>query len=74
MSGIQSRHASRLRAQLAQLDISTVPEEMDFSGWDLHALKGTLKNYWAVRVDKNWRMIFTFEDGDAVLVDYRDYH
>lgn len=47
---------------------------MDFSGWDLHALKGTLKNYWAVRVDKNWRMIFTFEDGDAVLVDYRDYH
>jgi len=24
--------------------------------------------------DCNWRMVFTFDGTDAVLVDYRDYH
>ncbi|NBW79014.1 MAG: peptidase, partial [Betaproteobacteria bacterium] len=23
---------------------------------------------------RNWRMVFTFEVADAVLVDYLDYH
>jgi len=27
-----------------------------------------------VWVDENWRLTFTFEGDDAVLVDYRDYH
>ncbi|MEY3604637.1 MAG: RelE-like toxin of type toxin-antitoxin system HigB, partial [Pseudomonadota bacterium] len=25
-------------------------------------------------VNGNWRLTFTFENGDAVLVDYQDYH
>jgi len=25
-------------------------------------------------VNGNWRLTFTFEGEDAVLVDYRDYH
>ena len=28
----------------------------------------------AVWVDENWRLTFTFEGKDAVLVDYQDYH
>ena len=28
----------------------------------------------SVTVNGNWRMTFTFEDGDAVLVDYQDYY
>jgi proteic killer suppression protein len=26
------------------------------------------------RISGNWRMTFTFEGTDAVLVDYQDYH
>jgi len=37
-------------------------------------LKGDLKKHWAVTVNGNWRMVFTFEGTDAVLVDYMDYH
>ena len=33
-----------------------------------------LRGHWAVDVSGNWRMTFAFEGGDAVLVDYRDYH
>jgi proteic killer suppression protein len=30
--------------------------------------------YWSVTVNGNWRLTFTFEGNDAVLVDYQDYH
>ena len=42
--------------------------------WRLHPLHGDLKGHWAVWVDENWRLTFTFEGTDAVLVDYQDYH
>jgi len=47
---------------------------MNIAGWHLHRLEGELKDHWSVRVDGNWRMVFRFEDEDAVLVDYQDYH
>ncbi|MGQ0835571.1 MAG: type II toxin-antitoxin system RelE/ParE family toxin, partial [Gammaproteobacteria bacterium] len=40
----------------------------------LHPLKGRFSGHWAVWVDENWRVTFTFEGEDAVLVDYQDYH
>ena len=73
-AGIQPAHSKRLRLQLAKLNAAKVPEDMALPGWRLHSLSGDLRGHWAVWVDQNWRMIFTFEDGDAVLVDYRDYH
>lgn len=39
----------------------------------LHALKGPLKEHYAVSVSGNWRMTFRFEDGAAVDVD-QDCH
>jgi proteic killer suppression protein len=47
---------------------------MNLPGWDLHPLKGRLANHWSISVNGNWRLTFTFENGDAVLVDYQDYH
>lgn len=47
---------------------------MDAPGWRLHPLKGKLTNHWVVWVDSHWRLTFTFKDGDAVLVNYQDYH
>ena len=28
----------------------------------------------SVSVNGNWRLTFAFENGDAILVDYQDYH
>ena len=47
---------------------------MDLPGWRWHPLEHDLAGHWAVWVDKNWRMTFTFEGADAVLVDCQDYH
>lgn len=73
-SGIQAVHAAKLARQLARLDAAQRPEDMNLPGWRLHPLKGKLKKQWAVMVDGNWRMTFTFDGTDVVLVDYQDYH
>ena len=33
-----------------------------------------LAGHYSVFVNGNWRLTFRFDDGDAVLVDYQDYH
>jgi len=47
---------------------------MSLPGLSLHPLKGKFKGFRAVSVLRNWRVIFKFEDNNAVDVDYIDYH
>ncbi|MBB1607171.1 MULTISPECIES: type II toxin-antitoxin system RelE/ParE family toxin [unclassified Pseudomonas] len=72
--GVRADHVSRLLRILAALDAAKDPREMDLPGYRLHGLKGTLRGYWSVSVSGNWRVIFRFEDTDAELLDYLDYH
>lgn len=73
-AGIQPAHASRLARQLKQLDHAQTADDMNVPGWKLHSLLGGLNGHWSIAVSGNWRLTFAFEDGDAVLVDYQDYH
>jgi proteic killer suppression protein len=73
-AGIQPKHAAILADQLTLLNIAKNPEMMNVPTWGWHVLKGEFAGHYAVWVSKNWRMTFTFEDEDAVLVDYQDYH
>lgn len=43
-------------------------------GWKLHPLSGDHAGHWSVWVNGNWRLTFTFDNGDAILVNYQDYH
>jgi proteic killer suppression protein len=47
---------------------------MNLPGLRLHALKGDMSGFHAVSVSGNWRVIFRFVDGNALDVDYTDYH
>jgi proteic killer suppression protein len=73
-SGIQPRHAEKLRRLLTALDVASRAEDMNAPGSGWHALKGNLEGHWSVMVSGNWRLTFSFDEEDAVLVDYRDYH
>ncbi|MGH9357940.1 MAG: type II toxin-antitoxin system RelE/ParE family toxin [Terriglobia bacterium] len=72
--GVISHHAEKLRDVLARLDTAGAVVDMDLPGFRLHALKGEFKGFWAVTVRGNWRVIFRFVDGEALDVDYVDYH
>ena len=74
LSGIQPNHAQRLNDRLAFLDTATCIEDMDRLGYRLHELEGKLKGRFAINVSGNWRITFEFEDGDAYIVNYEDYH
>jgi proteic killer suppression protein len=73
-AGIQPKHAARLAVQLNVLDEAVGFKDMQWPGWNCHALRGDLEGFWAVSVSGNWRLTFTFEGKNAVLVDYQDYH
>jgi proteic killer suppression protein len=51
-------------------------EDVNFPGSYLHPLKGELKDFWAVKISGNYRLIFRFEEEEckALDLDYTDYH
>ena len=73
-SGIQASHGKRLRMQLAALDTAQAVEDMGIPGFRLHPLKGKLRGRWSITVNGNWRLTFEFQDGNAYVLDYEDYH
>lgn len=73
-SGIQAKHATRLRLILGRLHVAVEPRDMGLPGFGLHPLKGESRGRWAVEVSGNWRVTFAFDSRDAVDVDYEDYH
>lgn len=73
-AGIQPHHAVKLKDQLFALDTAKSPGDMAMHPtWRLHALQGKEK-HWSIWVNGNWRLTFTFDGEDAILVDYQDYH
>jgi len=72
--GVRPQHVNRLRLILARLDASQSPQDMSLPGLNLHPLKGEYKGYRVVSVSGNWRIVFRFEDNNAVDVNYLDYH
>lgn len=72
--GIRPDHVKKVKRILAALDQAQKPDDMDMPSFRLHALKGRYKDYWSVRVNGNWRIIWRFTGDDVELVDYLDYH
>ena len=73
-SGIQVKHADRIRLILGRLNASTSAEDMNLPGLFLHGLSGKRSKTWSVRVSGNWRITFKFDGKDAEVVNYEDYH
>ena len=72
--GIKPEHANRLERILDRLNSACEILDMNYPGSNLHKLQGDKKDQYAVNVSGNWRIFFEFNDGDACIVDYDDYH
>ena len=40
----------------------------------LEKLRGQLAGYWSIRVNDQWRIIFKWQDNNAIDVEIVDYH
>ena len=65
---------ARILRRLDRLDAATRPEEMNIPGFDFHPLRGYSPTRYTVHVNGPWCITFAFEDGDAVAVDFEQYH
>jgi toxin HigB-1 len=67
-------HLVRKCARFLQLlEVSEHPEEMNVAGFHFHGLHGKPKR-WSLRVTGNYRITFGWSDGNALDVDFEDYH
>lgn len=61
-----------------KLDILDTVRELDHlripPGNRLHPLKDDLIGYHSISINKQWRIIFKWKDGDAYEVKIKDYH
>ena len=73
-SKLTTEHIRKISNILALLDVAVEPVDMKVPGFNLHKLSGNLKDFWSVKVDNNYRIIFRFIGEDAVDVDYIDYY
>ncbi|BBK30957.1 hypothetical protein STHU_15910 [Allostella humosa] len=73
-SRLPAELVERVGAILAALDAAAAPEDMNRPSFRLHPLKGDRKGQWAVTVRANWRIVFGFAGGNAIDVDFVDYH
>jgi proteic killer suppression protein len=72
--GLSPAHVDKVKRILARLDEAADIRNMALPGFQLHPLKGKLKDLWAVSVSGTWRVVFRFENGNAYEVDLIDYH
>lgn len=81
--GVNSRYARKIQSELYEkirilfdqinaairIDTLRIPP-----GNHLEKLSGDLKGFWSLRVNDQWRIIFRWEEGNALDIDIVDYH
>lgn len=81
--GINSRQARKVprelhdkaRRLLDQIDAAPNLEFLHIPPSNrLEKLRGSLAGYWSLRINDQWRIIFRWEDKDALDVEITDYH
>jgi proteic killer suppression protein len=73
-AGIDARLRRRILIRLDRLDAASAPEEMNLPGFDFHALKGFVPARYTIHVNGPWCITFEFAAGDAIRVDFEQYH
>ena len=62
------------RVRLEVIDAATSLGDLDLPGFRLEALKGDRKGQYSIRINDQYRICFTWQDGDAHDVEIVDYH
>jgi proteic killer suppression protein len=71
---IDAKMYRRILIRLDRLSVATATEQMNLPGFDYHALKGFAPIRYTVHVNGPCCITFEFDSGDAVRVDFEQYH
>jgi proteic killer suppression protein len=73
-SKLPTQFLRKINRILDQLDAVSSVDDIQQMGQGIHKLSGDFAEFWSVKVTPNFRIIFRFENGDILDVDYIDYH
>ena len=73
-SRIDARMHARILRRLDALDAAQVPDDLNLPGFNFHALQGHKPARYTVHVNGPWCVTFEFENGDANVLDFEQYH
>ena len=71
---IDANMRKRILIRLDRLNAASAPAHMNLPGFDFHALKGFVPTRYSVHVNGPWCITFEFDAGDALRVDFEQYH
>lgn len=61
--------------KLEQINAAVRIEDLlTFPGNRLETMKGRMKGKYSIRINDQWRIVFSFTEGDAYDVEVTDYH
>jgi proteic killer suppression protein len=81
--GISSRETRKfpsdlIKVAVRKLDMLNAAYQLEDlrspPGNRLEALKGDLKGFYSIRINDQWRIIFQWQNGNALAVKIVDYH
>lgn len=73
--GFPNDLVTRAQRKLAQLDAAAALSDLIVPPSNqLEALRGDRTGQYSIRINRQWRLCFVWEDGDAFGVEIVDYH
>ena len=79
-NGIVSKKLPREIQEIARRKLRMINNSVDIADLRippanrLEKLKGDLKEFYSIRINNQWRIIFRWENGNAFEVEIVDYH
>lgn len=74
-SKLPAEQIEKIRRVLTALDVAKIVDVFRLiPGYRLHQLSGDKKGLYSITITGNYRITFKFENENAYLVDYQDYH
>jgi proteic killer suppression protein len=73
--GLPGDIQERARRKLRMINQARIVEDLQIPpGNRLEQLKGNLNEFWSIRINQQWRIIFRWKDGTKQKVTIIDYH
>ncbi len=73
-SKLPSQYLRKINRIFDQLDALTTEDDIHQIGQGIHKLTGNMAEFWSIKVTPNYRIIFRFENGEVLDVNFVDYH
>jgi len=64
----------RVKRMLSALNTAELPEDLDIPSYNWHQLEGNRRGTFSLKVNRNWRLTYRWDENGPNDIDLEDYH